>query len=155
MKKLFAISFTSIFLATGLLVAQDAPAPTTPPLKQCRMDCKVAEKAKLDTCLATAKAIPKGKGSGRRAAVKKCMTDFKQALRACRVDCKKPCDPAPCQATCASGQADAVASCNSTFDPAGCGGDAACEAEIIGQREKCVTDANGVFANCASLCTCN
>jgi len=147
MKKLFAISISVAFVATGILFAEAAPAP----VKQCKMECKAENKSKLDTCLATAKALPKGKD--RKQAIKACMKDYKQAFRACKKDCKKGSDPQPCLDACSGSLSDATASCNATFDPASCPpGDAECTGQVTAARDVCLADATQAFSNCQALC---
>ena len=58
-----------------------------------------------------------------------------------------------CTDSCAATQTAAIASCNSAFDPAMCGGDLACEADLITQGNQCIADANTAFDACTEACT--
>ncbi len=82
----------------------------------------------------------------RSAVHKACIDDAKAAKVVCQSGVNQ------CLVTCKATQTAAISSCQSSFDPDSCGGNAFCEGIIISQRQACIGNADAAFASCQTSC---
>jgi hypothetical protein len=124
MKKIIA------YLTIAFSVALALPASAQN--NQCVVDLRTA----VRTCASSGLSDP---------SLKACVAQAQQQFEGCR-------DRNQCQIGCDAAYDFNVSTCNSTYDPAICGGNLSCEAFVTAQRAACLSASIDVLNACRATC---
>jgi hypothetical protein len=125
-----------LFLAAFVLQAQGGAADD--------LECRTAHRQAISACARSLDLL----ALDARAGAQKACVDGAVLTRGY---CMSGIDE--CLDNCQRSYENSVAACEATFDPADCGGGAACEAIILQQADNCVSNVVSVLDSCSAACS--